>query len=454
MGRQAGGLRHRIAEVSKRSLASPLLRVLSARIVTFPITVACGLLWLRTVIGNVSTADYALVAVVVGLQFLLVFLDFGATAHILDRAGRFAADGEVLGLGAAVGQAWRTIAVGNLVVLLSAAIVAAAGLWGPVLGFPQRSSTASAAVLLTLAINLVARPMSVANALVAGLNRPTVAQWSQAVSSLLSLAGAAIVVAARLPVPWLVATPILGQLLASSICMVVSMRMAPGLLRAAVRAMARRTGPKTDMVRLAGPMLLLQIIGPLNSQLDRVILTHVSTVEAAASYSVAIQFYGSALTVVTSLFPTLWVQFAELRVTGGMHQVAERARYYLKRVGAPAILLGATLSSVIWFAGPLVSAGKIELDLALCLVLGASFPIFVARSILGLTLTDARGLSLQAGFGAVTAAVNLALTVVLAARLGALGPVLASLVAVSLDALLLAVLLRRRTRRMEPPAVS
>lgn len=55
--------------------------------------------------------------------------------------------------------------------------------------------------------------------------------------------------------------------------------------------------------RLAASMLIIQIIGPLNNQLDRVILTHLSTVEAVATYSLATQFYASALTVITSLFP-------------------------------------------------------------------------------------------------------------------------------------------------------
>lgn len=437
----------RLTEGVKQGLRSPLMRVVSVRLLTFPITLGCGLLWLRVVIGNVSTADYALVAVVVGLQFLLIFLDFGTTAHILDEAGRYAVDKAVAKLGMAVGQALRTILVGNMIVLAIASAIAATGMWGGILGFPNRSSTVSFAVMLTLLINVVARPLSLANTLVAGLGRPTVAQWSQVAASLISLGGATACIAGSLPLPWLVTTPILGQLVASLIPIVVSMRIAPGLLLATVKSTLRSAGHTTNMRRLAAPMLLIQIIGPLNNQLDRVILTHFSTVDAVATYSLAAQFFASATTIVSALFPTLWVQFAELRIGGGDGLVAERAFRYVKWLWAPAIVLGAAISIAIWVLGPVVSTGKIELPWTLCLALGATFPLFVIRSILGLGLTDAQGLRLQAGFSALTTAINLLLTIVLAARLGAIGPILASLVTVFLEGIILTTLSRRRLGR-------
>jgi O-antigen/teichoic acid export membrane protein len=406
------------------------------------------------VIGNVSTADYALVAVVIGLQFLLIFLDFGTTAHILDEAGRYAAFKGVARLGVAVGQAWRTIIIGNLIVLIGGSGVAVAGAWGAILGFPDRSSTVSFAIVLTLGINVVARPLSVANSLVAGLGRPTVAQWSQVVASLISLGGATLIVAGRLPLPWLVSTPILGQLVASLIPLIVAMKIAPGLFRASVKAAVRATGHTTNMRRLAAPMLIIQIIGPLNNQLDRVILTHFSTVEAVATFSLATQFYASAITVITALFPTLWVQFAELRVIGGDHLVTERACMYVKRIWVPAIALGIALSFVIWVLARPVSAGKMDLSWTLSLALGATLPVFAIRSILGLALTDAAGLRLQAGLSVLTTSINLALTIVLASRLGALGPVLASLVAVILEGVILAALLRRRRLGTGPLATN
>jgi O-antigen/teichoic acid export membrane protein len=427
-------------------LRSPLFRVALARATTFPITVVCGLLWLRLVIGHVSTADYALVAVVVGLQFLLSFLDFGTTAHVLESSGRYAVDREVAELGGALGRAWRTIVVGNVAVLLGALALSRGGVWGPVLGFPERSLSADLAVVLLLAVNVVARPLSLANSLVAGLGRPTVAQWSQVLASLISLAGAAVCVAVPLPLPVLSCTPLVGQLVASLVSMAVSMRTAPGLLRATVTGLLRRGGSGPAMRHVAAPMLFIQVVAPLNDQLDRVILSHLSTVEAVATFALAAQLFNSAQTVITSLLPTLWVEFAEQRVVGGDRAALARAFGYLRRFWLPAVALGVAFCIASWVLGPLASAGKLHLSWTLCVILGATLPFVVVHGILGVALTDPPGLRMQAALSALTTALNLGLSIGLAAPAGAVGPALASLLALAVHSVALAALAKRRLR--------
>jgi O-antigen/teichoic acid export membrane protein len=451
MANPASLTRQAIAGI-RPAMRSPLFRVASARVVTFPVTVGCGLLWLRVVIGNTSTADYALVAVVVGLQFLLSFLDFGTTAHILDEAGRFAVHKVASKLGVAIGQAVRTIIIGNLAVLGGAVVVFATGSWGPILGFPTRSATVGLAILLILGINLVARPLSLANSLVAGLGHPTVAQWAQVAASLLTLAGAVACVTWDLPLPWLVTTPILGQLIASLIPLAVSSRSAPGLIRSTIKGVFTRGASPTRLRHLAAPMLFIQIVAPLNDQLDRVILSHLSTVKAVAVYSLTAQFFSSAVTVISSMFPTLWVHFAELRELDGERGVVDRAFRYARRVWLPSLAVGLALTLVIAFLGPVASAHRITPGWVLCLALGLTFPVVVVRSIFGLALTDAWGLRAQAVLAAVVTALNLTLSISLAQPLGALGPVLASLLAILVDAGLMAVILRRRRSRAAVPS--
>ena len=74
----------------------------------------CGLLWLRLVIEDLGTADYTLVAVVVGLPFLLSFLDFGTASSVLEEAGRYRALGRIEALATILGRAWRVITVISL----------------------------------------------------------------------------------------------------------------------------------------------------------------------------------------------------------------------------------------------------------------------------------------------------------------------------------------------------
>jgi O-antigen/teichoic acid export membrane protein len=305
-------------------------------------------------------------------------------------------------------------------------------------------------VVLILALNVVARPLSLANSLVAGLGRPTVAQWSQALASLLSVGGAAVCVTLSLPLPLIACTPLVGQLIASLVPMVVSMRTVPGLFGAAVTRMLRKAGSSIDMRRVAVPMLFIQVVGPLNDQLDRVILSHLSTVEAVATFALAAQLFASAQTVIASLLPTLWVGFAELRVVSGDRAVATRALLYLRRVWLPAVALGGAFCVVSWVLAPPTSAGTLHLSWALCAVLGATLPFVVIHGVLGVALTDPPGLRMQAVLTGFTTALNLVLSIALAAPTGALGPAVASLLALAIHSSVLIIVAKRRLRHRLP----
>jgi O-antigen/teichoic acid export membrane protein len=417
--------------------------------VTFPITLVCGLVWLRLVIGELGTAEYAFLALVVGLQFLLGFLDFGTSANVLESAGQYRVSKDVSALGRALGTAWRTILVGNLLVLVAALALLALGAWGPILGFPERTSTAGLAVVLILAINTVVRPLSLSSALVAGLGRPAIATWSQALTGLSSLGLLAVLLWQHAPIAFIAATPIAGQLVAYSVPFVVSVRTVPGLLKAAGAGMLRRTHADHKLRKLALPLLAIQIIGPMNDQLDRLVLSHLSTVEALAIYALGAQLLASAMSFCTVLIPQLWSEFAELRVTGGPRAAVARSLTYVRRLSPLAVLGGAAFCVVCHEAAPWISDGALRLSWVLCAVLAAGLSLSALSLVLGIGLTDPQSLRRQPLLLAFTTAVNLVLTFTLAAPLGALGPAIASLVAALLHLPLLGLLAWRRLRVLD-----
>jgi O-antigen/teichoic acid export membrane protein len=414
--------------------------------VTFPIVLACGLLWLRLVIGHLGTEEYAFVALVVGLQFLLGFLDFGTSANVLESAGRYRARKDVAILGRTVGAAWKTIIVGNLIILTGAAGLQLLGAWGPMLGFPERTSSAGLAVLIILAINTVVRPLSLSTALVAGLGRPAIATWSQALTGLSSLGLVAILLSVDAPTPFISATPIAGQLVAYAVPFIISLKMVPRLLGATLHGMWRRVRSDRKLRDLAVPMLLIQAIGPLNGQLDRLFLSHLSTVEALATYSLGAQLLASAMSFLTVLTPQLWAEFAELRVTGGARAAVARSIAYVKSLWGVAVLVGAAFSVVSHQVSPWISDGRLHLSWAFCAVLGANLSLAAVNLVLGIGLTDRRSLRVQPVLLCVTTIINLVLTIILAGPLGALGPAVASLAAALIHLPLIALLARRRLR--------
>ena len=432
-------------------LRSPLLQVVGVRALTFPVTAACALLWLRQVIGHLGMADYALIAVVVGLQFLLSFLDFGTASTVLEEAGRYRVVGVLDPLGSALGRAWRVIVAGNLVLLLVALGLAAADAWGAILGFPARGATAGLAVVVTLTLNLVARPLSLVIALAAGLGRPVVATWAQALAGVLSLALVSLCIAADAPIAFVVATPVAGQVLAALVPLVVCARAAPGLLRAGLRGVVRGSGGGTQLRHLAVPMLLIQVIGPLNSQLDRLLLSHLSTVQQVAVFSLAAQLCASAESFITVLQPALWAGYAEQRAIGGTRLAVLRALGYVRRLWPLALAFGAAFAVAAYVVGPVVADGRLHLPWLLCLTLGATLPVTAVQVVVGIALTDPAGLRAQVVLLLFTTTLNLALTVVWAGPLGALGPALASLVTALVHVPLLVLLARRRLRGAAEP---
>ena len=437
-------------KILKPLLASPLVHVVGARAITFPITVVCGLLWLRLVIGELGPDEYAFAALIIGLQFLLGFLDFGTGANVLEAAGQFRVRGDVAGLGRVLGASWRTIIIGNLLLLVGALGLHAAGLWGTILGFPDRSSTAGVAVLGILAVNALVRPLSLSTALVAGLGRPAIATWAQALTSMASLALVAILVSVNAPTVLIPMTPIAGQLFAYSVPFIMSIKTVPGLMKATARGMRPGSGSGQNLRRLAVPMLLIQIIAPLNDQLDRLVLSHLSTIEALAVFSLGAQLLASADSFLTALTPALWAEFAELRTRGGPRAAVARSITYIKRLWILGVLMGGAFSVLSYTLAPWISGGRLHLPLVFCIVLGAALPVGTIGLLLGLGLTDPRSIRVQPVLLAVTTAINLVLTILLAARLAAVGPALASLIAMLIHVTLLSLLARRRLREEEP----
>jgi O-antigen/teichoic acid export membrane protein len=193
-------------------------------------------------------------------------------------------------------------------------------------------------------------------------------------------------------------------------------------------------------------MLLIQAIGPLNSQLDRLVLSHLSTVEALAIYSLGAQLYSSAASFITVLTPQLWAEFAELRAKGGPRAAVARSITYIKRLWAVAVLFGLAFCILSHELAPLISGGHLSLPWVFSAVLGASLTLTAIGLVIGIGLTDSRSLRVQPILLSFTTAINVTLTMVLATPLGALGPALASLIADFIHLSLLFLLARRRLR--------
>jgi O-antigen/teichoic acid export membrane protein len=161
-------------------------------------------------------------------------------------------------------------------------------------------------------------------------------------------------------------------------------------------------------------------------------------------YSLGAQLLASAESFITVLTPPLWAEFAELRARAGPRAAVSRALTYIRRLWVLAVLFGVAFCVLTRMLSPIVSDGQLHLSWTFCAVLGATLPLAAIGIVLGIGLTDPRSLRMQPVILCVTTGVNLALTVLLATPLGAVGPALASLIATLVHLPLLSVLAWRR----------
>ena len=169
---------------------------------------------------------------------------------------------------------------------------------------------------------------------------------------------------------------------------------------------------------------------PLALQSDRIVLSHLGTSTDLSEYNLAAQLYAPVWAIVSSAGIALWPVFARVRA-GRSDDATSPFRMTAVFAAAGVVMTGALTGAGGWLAAR-ASDGQVHLPLALLL----SFAVFMifqsAKYPLGVYLTDAAGLRFQAYMIMIFLPLNLGLSLPLAARLGASGPVIGSAVGVLL----------------------
>jgi O-antigen/teichoic acid export membrane protein len=162
-------------------------------------------------------------------------------------------------------------------------------------------------------------------------------------------------------------------------------------------------------------------------QSDRLVLSHVSDAANLAVYNLGSQMFLPVWQVVTAAGAALWPIFARARARGD-----ERNHSPFPIAGGfAAAAAGACLVIALcspWLAR-LASGGEIEIPVSMLVAFSVFMVCQAIQYPLGQFLTDAAGLRVTAFFVVLMVPVNLGLSIVLAERYGAVGPVIGSAVA-------------------------
>jgi O-antigen/teichoic acid export membrane protein len=177
----------------------------------------------------------------------------------------------------------------------------------------------------------------------------------------------------------------------------------------------------------------MAIIGaalPVAYQSDRLVLAHFSTISAVAMYSAAAQLFTPLLSLVAVSGQALWPLF---RARQSRSQAVKRSELLLYT--AVFATIGALGALALVLAGPTaacwLTAGAVRPSGVLMAVFGSLLAIHAIHLPAGMLALDPAGMRFQAKTSTVMALVNVPLSILLAAKMGAAGPAIASAVSIA-----------------------
>ncbi|MCC9053766.1 polysaccharide biosynthesis protein [Microbacterium sp. F2E] len=416
-----------------------------ARFAVLPLSAILGIIVTRMIIEHYGVATYGQYILLVGIAGLIPFSDLGLTAAIMNAVAGAKDPRSDTHLKLVLVSCLRLLLGCSVVVISVALLLYATGMWPVLLGSGLTASTGALAATLCLTVFGLNILIAFGQRILAALGLNVVVIVLGALQTPIVLLALWVMIQTSADGGYL---PVVSYLATTVICLIaitIAARKISPMLGTAVRAAAHRGTKGERVFQTAWPMVVQMIALPIAMSSDRLVLSLVGTVEDLTEYSLANQIFSPIFAVVTAAGFSLWPIFARARANGAAPPVSPgRMSATFAAVAAAASLVLCLLSG--WLTD-LASGGRIQLSAPLL----AAFSVFIvlqsAKYPFGMYLTDASGLRYQALWILGMLPVNLGLTLTLIPALGAVAPVIGSIVGVTLFQLIPNwVLVQRRIR--------
>jgi O-antigen/teichoic acid export membrane protein len=412
------------------STVASVLKSAGVRILVLPFSAILGVVCTRLIIQNFGRATYAQYGLLVAIGALLPFADLGMSAAIMNAVGASDHPSRDDHVRKVLITSIRVLLCSASVLLLIDLVITAAGWWPAIMGdslLPDSGPAAAAGVLAIIAITL---PVAFGQRVLTGVgkNHVTIAllglQTPVVLVFLLVIIRLGVTAGSYLPV-----VPYIVALVLSIAATVWAARLITPAIGTALRQVPRiRSIRGGKVLDTAWPMLIQMIALPVAMQTDRLVLSHVSTSNNLAEYNLASQMYLPVWQVVTAAGVALWPIFARARARGDRHSQSPVPLSAGFAGAAAAVCLFISIISP-WLAN-VASNGEIEISRGLLLAFSVFMVCQAAKYPLGMFMTDAPGLRYQAFMIVIMVPINLGISIVLAQRLGAVGPIIGSTIGV------------------------
>ena len=398
-----------------------------ARVVTMAVSLVCGILTARLVIGQGGVDVYAFFSLLVALPGLVSFSDLGAGAVVVNS---IAASPDIRRDERLSRQALTvlrvqmifaaTVTAVNVVLLLT-------GGWRALLGSAAENIPhADLAAFVCVGLFAAWMWLGMWQRILLGMGRNPLVILLQGIVSPLTLLFVWLMLStgdAALH-SFLAVGSFAATLVSALLGTAVAAKASGGLLpRAVARSLRPRRHAGARVMDVGWPMLAQLLATPLSMVLPRFILAQGATAVAVAQYGVAGQVFFALQALVAAAGVTLWPAFTKARSRGEL-----RRGPFLLALGFGAGI--ALICAVILLIGPwlfdLISDGELVVPAGLILAFGAMVTVQAVLYPLGMFIMDKQGIRFQVVPALAMALSTVVLTIVLVGPLGVLAPPVAN----------------------------
>lgn len=402
------------------------------KIVLMPVTSVLGLLISRLVITHYGEAAFGQYGLLVGIANLLPFANLGVFAVIMNAisAADHPARDERVRL--TLISAFRLLAVSAVVIIAVAFLITRFGNWHALLGAGLTRDTGPLVSGLCLAMIGLALPFGVGQRIWIGLGKNHFSIVATSLNRPIMLVALMALIWIGAPAGGYVAALNYGATVLVGIVTTVfaARRISPAVGEALRDAFRLRTVRGAKVFDVAWPMLLQMTALPIALQSDRIVLSHLSTLQQLNRYNLATQLFTPILLVMSSAGMALWRVFTRDR-EGINHAGTSPHRMTLAFAG-----IGGLAAAGMALASPLLARLSTDGAVQLPILVVISFALLMVSQgmnyPLGMYMTDAAGLRFQAIMIVLMLPVNLGISIALTGPLGAAGPAIGSVVGVLL----------------------
>ncbi|MEP7224920.1 MAG: hypothetical protein ABI783_08175 [Actinomycetota bacterium] len=274
------------------------------------------------------------------------------------------------------------------------------------------------AAVALLIVFLLTIPVGVVGQIRLGYQEGYVTAWLDATASVLGVVGVATGIAVGAGLPWLVAAAAAAPLATGLANWVLLVRARP-VLRPLVRRADRRHA--RVLLRSGGLYFVLQLAIVVGYSADNFVAAQVLGPAAVTQYAVPSRLALAGVALIFVLVLPLWPAYAEALARGDIAWVLRILRRSLIATSTAA-LAGAVV--FVSFGGPIVDAwsrGEVHAGWGLLVGLGLWLVLGSVGNALAMFLNAARIVRMQVICASLMAAANIALSIVLAKKIGVAG---------------------------------